>query len=221
MKIEQRRGDHGGFTLIELLVVIAIIAVLIDSCCRPFSRPRGRPPHPVHQQSEANRPWASQLRECQPGSFPPTTDFATQHLPIRPATGFRVILERVRPIVPRSGSRARSTIRSTSTGLTANRPTRRCRITPLSMLYCPAIPGRTSMTAAWANTLMPPRATAPATVTGMFTRSTGEPPTRSARNSSHVRAELLTGSLMVSDGLSNTLIASPRDRSVTPSSEAA
>ncbi len=57
---EQRRL---GFTLIELLVVIAIIAVLISLLTtRRSVGPRGRPPCPVRQQSEADRPGQLQLR---------------------------------------------------------------------------------------------------------------------------------------------------------------
>ena len=45
-----------GFTLIELLVVIAIIAVLIALLLASRAGgPRGGPPCPVHQQSQADR----------------------------------------------------------------------------------------------------------------------------------------------------------------------
>ncbi len=52
-----------GFTLIELLVVIAIIS----RADRPAvagraGRTRGRPPHPVHKQPQADRAGAAQLR---------------------------------------------------------------------------------------------------------------------------------------------------------------
>ena len=57
--------DHRrpGFTLIELLVVIAIIGVLIaPAAAGRAGGPRGRPPRPVHQQPQADRPGAAQLR---------------------------------------------------------------------------------------------------------------------------------------------------------------
>ena len=59
-----------GFTLIELLVVIAIIAVLIALALAGGSvGPRGRPPRPMHQQSEANRPGMHNY-ESAVGTFP-------------------------------------------------------------------------------------------------------------------------------------------------------
>ena len=51
-----------AFTLIELLVVIAIIAVLIALLLAGGTgRTRGGPPHPVHQQPQADRPGDPQL----------------------------------------------------------------------------------------------------------------------------------------------------------------
>ena len=58
------RSGKAGFTLIELLVVIAIIAVLIALLlARRAGGARSRPPCPVHQQPEADRPGAAQLRK--------------------------------------------------------------------------------------------------------------------------------------------------------------
>ena len=59
-------ASRPAFTLIELLVVIAIIAGLDRAL--PAGRqvgPRGRPPRPVHQQLQADRPGPAQLRELQ------------------------------------------------------------------------------------------------------------------------------------------------------------
>ena len=51
-----------GFTLIELLVVIAIIGILIaPAAARRAGGPRGRPPDPVCQQPQADRPGDAQL----------------------------------------------------------------------------------------------------------------------------------------------------------------
>ena len=58
--------DRRAFTLIELLVVIAIIAVLISLLLAGRAiGTRGRPPRPVHEQPQADRPGSAQLRELQ------------------------------------------------------------------------------------------------------------------------------------------------------------
>ena len=71
MKRAQAPTSHArGFTLIELLVVIAIIAVLIaPAAAGRAGGPRGRPPRPVHQQPEADRPGPAQL-PLAPRRFP-------------------------------------------------------------------------------------------------------------------------------------------------------
>ena len=60
MRTRSRNG-RDGFTLIELLVVIAIIAVLIALLLPAVQSAGGGPPHPVHQQHEADRPGADEL----------------------------------------------------------------------------------------------------------------------------------------------------------------
>ena len=67
------RASRRGFTLIELLVVIAIIGVLIALLlARRAGRPRGRPPRPVRQQPQADRPGPGTITtSVQRHCFPP------------------------------------------------------------------------------------------------------------------------------------------------------
>ena len=142
--------------------------------------PRGRPPDPVHEQPEADRPGVHELRERQqrlladddPGPVPDGRSGGT--LESRAADSSR-------PGAPspgrlRSWSRAPSTTRSTSTGPTATRPTRRSptRRWRSSTARATRAPHRRRLAGRHRSTRRP--ATAPATATGTSGRSTGAPP---------------------------------------------
>ena len=139
---------------------------------------RGRPPDPVHQQPEADRPGVHELRERQqrlladddPGPVPDAPG-STARLGHRAADSSR-------PGAPlpgrlRSWSRAPSTTRSTSTAPTATRPTRRSPSRRWPSSTARATRGATSTTPRWAARATRRRATAPATATGTSGRSTG------------------------------------------------